>query len=158
MSASIRSTSLRFNLEKEPQRRVWEYLQAMDRTRFRSYNVERIAQALEIIRDKIVLAEYQLTFNSHRARQYRNTAKSVRPVLAEIRTVGQQIRRQLLSIFKSSIDDMTVEQKRAAIHTLVRKVVWDGVNAHVVLFGVSDEDIDYPEIPEVGEEDADDLE
>ena len=60
-------------------------------TRAAAYSVERIAQALETIRDKIVLAEYQLTVNSRRARGYRNTAESVRPVLAEIRTVGQQI-------------------------------------------------------------------
>jgi len=74
------------------------------------------------------------------------------------------VMRQLLSIFKSGIDDMTVEQKRAAIRTLVRKVVWDGANAHVILFGASDEDVGYPEIPEMGrdapmrEEDRDDLE
>lgn len=50
------------------------------------------------------------------------------------------VMRQLLSVFKSGIDEMTIEQKRAAIRTLVRKVVWDGVNAHVVLFGVQDDD------------------
>ena len=50
--------------------------------------------------------------------------------------------RQLLSVFKSSIDEMTVEQKRSAIRTLVRRVVWDGENAHVILFGASDGDID----------------
>lgn len=41
---------------------------------------------------------------------------------------------------------MTVEQKRVAIRTIVRKVVWDGVNAHVILFGVKDDEIEYPEI------------
>ena len=39
---------------------------------------------------------------------------------------------------------MTVEQKRAAIRTIVRKVVWDGVNAHVILFGVREYEIEYP--------------
>ena len=43
--------------------------------------------------------------------------------------------RQKLSMFRTSIDDMSVEEKRAAIRTVVRKVIWDGVNAHVVLFG-----------------------
>ncbi len=52
--------------------------------------------------------------------------------------------RQLLTMFKSGIDTMTLEEKRAAIRTLVRKVVWDGTNAHVVLFGVPDEEIEYP--------------
>lgn len=50
------------------------------------------------------------------------------------------VMRQLLSVFKTSIDEMTVEQKRAAIRTLVRKVVWDGVNAHIILFGVQDDE------------------
>jgi|GEM_PF-5292841 len=74
------------------------------------------------------------------------------------------VMRRLLSIFQSGIDNMTVEQKRAAIRTLIRKVVWDGINARVILFGASDEDIDCPEIPETGrevpagEEDADDPE
>ena len=57
--------------------------------------------------------------------------------------------RQLLTIFKDGIDEMTVEQKRAAIRTIVRKVVWDGVNAHVILFGVKDDEIEYPEIAAV---------
>lgn len=54
--------------------------------------------------------------------------------------------RQLLTVFKDGIDEMTIEQKRAAIRTIVRKVIWDGVNAHVVLFGVQDDEIEYPEI------------
>lgn len=47
---------------------------------------------------------------------------------------------QLLTAFKHGVDEMTVEQKRAAIRTIVRKAVWDGVNAHVFLFGVQDDE------------------
>ncbi len=54
------------------------------------------------------------------------------------------VMRQLLTIFRKGIDEMSIEQKRAAIRTLVRKVVWDGVNAHVILFGVQDDEIEYP--------------
>lgn len=54
--------------------------------------------------------------------------------------------RQLMITFRDGMDAMTVEQKRAAIRTLVRKVVWDGVNAHVILFGVRDDEIGSPEI------------
>lgn len=64
--------------------------------------------------------------------------------------------RQLLTIFKDGIDEMTVEQKRAAIRTIVRKVVWDGVNAHVILFGVKDDEIEYPEIAAVASDNNDD--
>ena len=50
--------------------------------------------------------------------------------------------RQMLSVCKNTIDDMSCEQKRAAMQSLVRRVVWDGENAHVVLFGSSDGDIE----------------
>lgn len=49
-----------------------------------------------------------------------------------------------------------VEQKRAAIRTIVRKVVWDGVNAHAILFGVRDDEIEYPEIAAVGSDNTKD--
>ncbi len=42
---------------------------------------------------------------------------------------------QMLSSFKTTVDTMTVEQKRAAIRTFVKEVVWDGEEIHVVLFG-----------------------
>lgn len=54
--------------------------------------------------------------------------------------------RQLLSVFQENIDDMPLEQKRAAIRTVVRKVIWDGVNAHIVLFGASEDEIEMPDI------------
>ena len=54
--------------------------------------------------------------------------------------------RQMLSMFRSSIDEMTVEEKRAAIRTVVRRVVWDGENAHVVLFGAAEGDIEFPDM------------
>ena len=47
--------------------------------------------------------------------------------------------RQLLAVFRDSMDRMSVEQKRAALRTLVQKVVWDGTWAHVVFFGAEDE-------------------
>jgi len=42
---------------------------------------------------------------------------------------------QELASFGSTVDRMTVEQKRAAVRALVRQVIWDGEDAHVVLFG-----------------------
>ena len=54
--------------------------------------------------------------------------------------------RQMLTMFRTSIDEMTVEEKRAAIRTVVRKVIWDGENAHVVLFGADEKEIEYPDL------------
>ena len=62
------------------------------------------------------------------------------------------VMRQLLSVFKTSIDKMSIEQKRTAIRTLVRKVVWDGVNAHIILFGALDDDIEYPPLSRLSKE------
>lgn len=49
---------------------------------------------------------------------------------------------QLLTVFGDGIDEMSVEQKRAVLRAVIRKVVWDGVNAHVVLYGVRDSEND----------------
>ena len=38
MQNNIRNTNLRFNLDKEQQRRAWKYLQTMDRQDFKSYS------------------------------------------------------------------------------------------------------------------------
>ena len=38
MKPTIRTTNLRFNLEKELYRNAWEYLQTMDKQKFKSYN------------------------------------------------------------------------------------------------------------------------
>ena len=45
---------------------------------------------------------------------------------------------RMLAVFKNGIDEMTILQKRAAIRALICKVVWDGSNAHVLLFGAQD--------------------
>ena len=38
MNENIRSTNLRFNLEKDTQMRAWQYLQTMDKQHFKSYS------------------------------------------------------------------------------------------------------------------------
>lgn len=54
--------------------------------------------------------------------------------------------RQLLSTMGDNIEEYSVEQKRAAIRTFIRKVVWDGGNAHVYLFN-NDGDYEFPNPP-----------
>jgi len=54
--------------------------------------------------------------------------------------------RQMLVNFRQTIDGMSVEEKRSAIRTVVRKVVWDGTNAHLVLFGADEGDIEFPDM------------
>lgn len=38
MSENVKSTNLRFNLDKTADRKAWEYLQTMDKEEFRSYS------------------------------------------------------------------------------------------------------------------------
>lgn len=38
MQNNIHNTNLRFNLDKDQQRKAWEYLQTMDRQEFKSYS------------------------------------------------------------------------------------------------------------------------
>ena len=49
---------------------------------------------------------------------------------------------QGFSTLKAGMGDATVEQKRSAARELVRRVVWDGENAHIILFGAPEDDMD----------------
>lgn len=68
--------------------------------------------------------------------------------------------RQILAMLRENVDRMSIEEKRAAVRTIVRKVIWDGENAHVVLFGAEDGEVDYPDMDgcfsETGEDDDSD--
>lgn len=54
--------------------------------------------------------------------------------------------KQLLASFKERVDEMSVEEKRAALRVFVKEVIWDGENVHLVLFG-SDYKYEFPETP-----------
>ena len=54
--------------------------------------------------------------------------------------------RRMLMTFRANIAGMSIVEKRAAIRTIVRKVIWDGESAHVVLFGADDGQIEFPDM------------
>ena len=66
----------------------------------------------------------------------------------ELSTEEFDILTQMLSSFRTTIDLLSIEEKRAAIRTIVQKVVWDGTLAHVVLFG-AEGDVDYTTVPDL---------
>ena len=90
-----------------------------------------------------------------RIEELNKSAEDSRKRLQELESIVQQheladmefdIIHQMLGQFGESIDEFGVEQKRAAIRALVKRVVWDGENVHLYVFG-KDGDIDFPAIP-----------
>lgn len=71
----------------------------------------------------------------------------------ELADIEFDIIMQLLSTMSENIDNYSLEQKRAAIRTFIRQVVWDGENVHVYLFG-NDGEYDFPNPPTFTEETA----
>ena len=55
--------------------------------------------------------------------------------------------REKLGRFSACVDSMTVEEKRAAVRSVVRKVVWDGERVHMVLFGAEEGELDLSNLP-----------
>lgn len=56
-------------------------------------------------------------------------------------TIEFDIVKQMLCSFAQNIDEYSVEEKRALIKTLVRKIIWDGHTIHIYMFN-SDEGYD----------------
>ena len=53
----------------------------------------------------------------------------------ELTVLEFDLLKETLSNFEKTVDFMDVEQKRAAIRILVKRVVWDGETVHLYLFG-----------------------
>ncbi len=53
-----------------------------------------------------------------------------------------EILSEMLSNTANYIDEMTVEQKRNALRSIIHKIVWDGENVHIYFFGSEDSQID----------------
>ena len=79
-------------------------------TKAAEYSISRIAQTLETLRDKIIVAEYQLIRNRRRTRDYQETRDTITPVLCNIHTVEQQIEDKA-----AERKDMLTEKKACGI-------------------------------------------
>lgn len=93
MQNNIRNTNLRFNLNKDQQRKAWEYLQTMDRQEFKSYS-----QAISV-----ALVDY---FDRHYRTQsdpYLETREREELFVKQIVTAVESNLKQSLPLFLSGL-------------------------------------------------------
>lgn len=66
----------------------------------------------------------------------------------ELQSQEFDLLRDVLKSFAATMDNMSVEQKRIAIRTIIKRIVWDGDKIHIYLFGDDEgtdgENIDFP--------------
>ena len=107
---------------------------------------------LSLVKTECTLAERYIM---EQIDEFHEKGEVLKKRLSELEAIMQQhdltdiefdLIRQLLSTMGESIDSYSVEQKRAAIRTFIKKIVWDGENAHLYLFG-SDGDYEFPDPP-----------
>ena len=96
---------------------------------------------------------------SERNQSIQENIQELEQILQEQNLQAQsfEVLRDMLKSFASTMDDMTVEQKRLAIRVIVKDVVWDGKKVHIYLFGDDDpsgDDIDFPP-PDDGQDNPD---
>lgn len=96
---------------------------------------------------------------SQRNQSIQENIQELEQILQEqnLQTQSFEVLRDMLRSFASTVDDMTVEQKRLALRVIVKDIVWDGEKVHIYLFGDEDsggDDINFPS-PDDGSDDPD---
>ena len=86
---------------------------------------------------------------SERDRSIQENIRELEQIVQEQELQAQSFEtlRDMLRSFASTMDDMTVEQKRLALRVIVKDIVWDREKVHIYLFGDEDpsgDDIDFP--------------
>lgn len=92
MSENIRSTNLRFNLDKDVQNRAWQYLQTMDKKKFKSYS--------QII--AISLVDYFDRYYKEQDDPYLETREREKRFVEQIVTAVENAMNQTLPVYLAS--------------------------------------------------------
>ena len=101
MQNNIRNTNLRFNLDKEQQRRAWEYLQTMDRQDFKSYS--------QVI--SLALVDYIDRYSPTPAEPKRDTREREELFVKQIVDAVESSRKQSLPLFLSRLTAGMVQRE-----------------------------------------------
>ena len=121
----------------EKQKQINKLLEAMAKATGEFSN-DYINQYIEEIGGEIKKAEQRLKELKSMTREH------------ELSDSEFDILKDILKSFANTFEHMSIEQKRAAIRTFVKKIVWDGENVHMYMYG-SDENYKF-EVDFDGEE------
>ena len=117
--------------------------------------VDSLADMTEGVARKQVSGRIEALGREREALEIRISEMEALATQQELSDSEFDILRDMLTSFAQSIDGLGLEQQRAAVKTLVRKVVWDGEKAHMILFG-AEGDIDFDSLMPLDEADDDD--
>ena len=134
MQNNIRNTNLRFNLDKEQQRRAWEYLQTMDRQDFKSYS-QVISLALVDYFDRYIAQNMEkkdmIADRCEINRQIRADNKMLRELKAKVAKLAEAVEKSIPIIaetLEAIRNHMIFTQYHLLHNEMQKKVIHDWMN------------------------------
>ena len=115
MQNHIRNTNLRFNLDKDQQRRAWEYLQTMDRQNFKSYS--------QVI--SLALVDYFDRYYRTQADPYLETREREELFVKQIVEAVEHSLKQSLPIFLSGLTRDKLRAEKEARQSVANSLEQD---------------------------------
>ena len=110
--------------------------------------IKRLVESLSIASDTSAKYVMEQIDELHRESETQQARLSELEALTEqSRMLHQEFafHQEMIESFASAVDSATLEEKRRLLRTIVKKVVWDGKNAHVYLFA-EDGEADLPPV------------
>ena len=134
MQNNIRNTNLRFNLDKEQQRRAWEYLQTMDRQDFKSYS-QVISLALVDYFDRYIAQNMEkkdmIADRCEINRQIRADNKMLRELKAKVAKLAEAVEKSVPIIaetLEAIRNHMIFTQYHLLHNEMQKEVIHDWMN------------------------------
>ena len=134
MQNNIRNTNLRFNLDKEQQRRAWEYLQTMDRQDFKSYS-QVISLALVDYFDRYIAQNMEkkdmIADRCEINRQIRVDNKMLRELKAKVAKLAEAVEKSIPIIaetLEAIRNHMIFTQYHLLHNEMQKEVIHDWMN------------------------------
>ena len=110
--------------------------------------LKRLVESLSVASDTSAKYVMEQIDELHRESETQQARLSELEALTEqSRMLHQEFafHQEMIESFASAVDSATLEEKRRLLHTIVKKVVWDGKNAYVYLFA-EDGEADLPPV------------